>query len=62
MVNLLGTSTRTPFVKKVPTGSIHWYEKTENRPKRKMGHINYVGKNKKELLKTALFDRKGILI
>lgn len=62
MVNLLGTSTRVPLIKKFPTGAFHWYEKTENRPRRKMGHINYIGKNKKALLSQALSERKGILI
>lgn len=62
MVNLLGNSTRVPAIKKFPTGSLHWYDKTENHPRRKMGHINYIGRNKKNLLKKALFERKGILI
>ncbi len=62
MVNLLGHTTRVPFVKKFPTGSLHWYNKTENRPRRKMGHVNYIGKNKKNLLKKALLERKGILL
>lgn len=62
MVNLLGQSARTPQIKKFPTGSFHWYDKEDNRPKRKMGHINYVGRSKSTLLKTALTERKGILI
>ena len=62
MVNLLGTSTRRPLIKKYPTGSLHWYDKQENRPRRKMGHINYLGRNKKALLRKALFERKGILL
>lgn len=62
MVNLLGQSTRTPKLVKMPTGSLHWYDKIENRPRRKMGHINYIGKNKKALLKKALLERKGILL
>ncbi|MBC7740875.1 MAG: 5-(carboxyamino)imidazole ribonucleotide synthase [Bdellovibrionaceae bacterium] len=62
MVNLLGTSTRKPAVKKYPSGALHWYDKQENRPRRKMGHINYSGRNKKELLKMALLERKGILL
>ncbi len=62
MVNLLGQSTRIPLIKKFPTGQLHWYEKTENRIRRKMGHINYVGSKKNELLKKALSERKGILI
>jgi phosphoribosylaminoimidazole carboxylase PurK protein len=62
MVNLLGSSSRVPVIKKFPTGSFHWYEKTQNRIRRKMGHINYVGRNKKSLLTKALAERKGILL
>jgi 5-(carboxyamino)imidazole ribonucleotide synthase len=62
MVNLLGQSNRVPLIKKFPSGSLHWYEKTENRIRRKMGHINYIGSNRKKLLKLALQERKGILI
>ncbi len=62
MVNLLGQSLRQPFVKTFPTGALHWYEKMENRPKRKMGHVNYIGSNPKPLLALALKERKGILI
>ncbi len=62
MVNLLGTSTVLPVIRKMPTGSMHWYDKTENRARRKMGHINYIGKNKKSLLKKALLERKGIIL
>ena len=62
MVNLLGTSTRKPLIKKFPSGAIHWYEKQENRSRRKMGHINYLGRNKSNLLQKAITERKGILI
>lgn len=62
MVNLLGQTTRVPLIKTFPTGAFHWYNKTENRPRRKMGHINYFGQNKKTLLKKALHERKGILL
>ncbi|MGZ3692403.1 MAG: 5-(carboxyamino)imidazole ribonucleotide synthase [Pseudobdellovibrio sp.] len=62
MVNLLGQSVRHPLIKKFPTGELHWYGKTENRARRKMGHINYVGRKKSDLLKKALSERKGILI
>ena len=62
MVNLLGTSNATPAIRKMPTGSMHWYDKTENRPRRKMGHINFIGKNKKSLLKKALLERQGIVL
>lgn len=62
MVNLLGQSQRQPLIRKFPTGSLHWYDKTENRPRRKMGHVNYVGRSRSALLKKALAERKGILI
>lgn len=62
MVNLLGQTNRVPLIKKYPTGAVHWYEKIDNRPRRKMGHINYIGRSKKELLKRALSERKGILL
>lgn len=62
MVNLLGKSTRIPLIKKFPTGSLHWYDKPTSRARRKMGHINYVGRSKNELLKTALSERRAILI
>lgn len=62
MVNLLGETLRQPTIKAFPTGALHWYEKNENRPRRKMGHINYIGKNSKKLLELALKERKGILL
>lgn len=62
MVNLLGQTTKVPRLKKMPTGSLHWYNKTENRPRRKMGHINYIGRNQKQLLQKALLERKGIVL
>lgn len=62
MANLLGQSTRKPLIKKFPTGALHWYEKIENRKRRKMGHINYIGKNQKNLIHQALLERKGILL
>lgn len=62
MVNLIGKSIRHPKILKFPSGTLHWYNKTENRPRRKMGHINYIGKNKKTLLNIALSERKGILL
>lgn len=62
MVNLLGQTSHVPHIKKFPTGALHWYGKNENRPRRKMGHVNYVGRNKKTLLQKALHERKGILL
>lgn len=62
MVNLLGQSVRIPRISRFPTGSLHWYGKDENRPRRKMGHINYVGRHRRQLLKKALSERKGIIL
>ncbi len=41
------------------SGKLHWYGKTESRPGRKMGHINYVGKDP-SVLKIALQERKKL--
>lgn len=43
------------------TGSLHWYGKTESRPGRKMGHVNYCGANAKELLRCAQRERAQFL-
>lgn len=55
MLNLLGTSPeKLATARSQITGKIHWYGKTEARPGRKMGHINYLSKSKiniKRLLK-----------
>lgn len=58
MVNLLGDSTNTPQLE--PIKGLHWYGKEENRPGRKMGHINVVEKNPSEALKKALKLNKRI--
>lgn len=43
MYNLLGSSNREPSWSDIPSGvALHWYGKKENRPGRKMGHINTV--------------------
>lgn len=60
MANLIGEK-KSPM--KIPGelhGAIHWYGKLENRPGRKMGHINYVGSNSRELLKLAIKERKRV--
>ena len=55
MLNLLGTCpTQIPAARAQLTGKLHWYGKTEARPGRKMGHINYISQSKiniKSLLK-----------
>ncbi len=60
MTNLVGTSDEAPAFSKNLEGKLHWYGKKENRPGRKMGHINYTGTNVKSLLKLALKERKKI--
>jgi len=58
MVNLVGKSHELPEVPYNIQGQLHWYGKNDNRPGRKMGHVNYVGTNSKNLLKIALSERK----
>ncbi|MFP5520437.1 MAG: ATP-grasp domain-containing protein [Bdellovibrionia bacterium] len=57
MINLIGASNKPPQKPQLVTGQLSWYGKTENRPGRKMGHINYVGKNIKSLSKLAYQER-----
>ena len=61
MINLIGkTKNKIKFPINI-SGFIHWYGKSENRPGRKMGHINYIdvfsAKNAYQLLKKALKER-----
>lgn len=58
MANLIGTSEEEPSLKGQLTGHLHWYGKKDNRAGRKMGHVNYVGKTVKSVLKTALKERE----
>lgn len=61
MVNLLGDSQTNPSWKNPDDDTIiHWYGKSENRPGRKMGHINSVGSNGKKALKKALKVREKV--
>lgn len=60
MQNLLGTTVAKPRFPKTPTGRLHWYDKQDNRPRRKMGHINYIGDSVKKLQLTALKERRQI--
>lgn len=59
MTNLLGTNSRPLKTPEALTGQLHFYGKSENRPGRKMGHVNYLGPTGPALLKTALKERKG---
>lgn len=60
MTNLIGESNNKPELPSDLDGQLHWYGKAENRPGRKMGHINYIGNNQKQLLQKALKERKRI--
>lgn len=62
MVNLLGRKKVTPSWILPENGHLHWYGKKENRSGRKMGHINFLAKNPKHALKSALNAVKKISI
>jgi 5-(carboxyamino)imidazole ribonucleotide synthase len=60
MINLIGQKNTTQM--KAPKdflGQIHWYGKSESRPGRKMGHLNYTGSSTKSLLSLALKERNN---
>lgn len=59
MVNLLGETGDKPGLSPDSFGRLHWYGKKENRPGRKMGHINTFGRTPEDALKQALKWRKG---
>ncbi len=59
MLNLLGQSRQAPSWKPLPQDiSLHWYGKTENRPGRKMGHINAGGRSAQRALNRLFKVRK----
>jgi 5-(carboxyamino)imidazole ribonucleotide synthase len=59
MVNLLGDGKRQPKLSYAAgKGQLHWYGKTENRPGRKLGHINVLDQTPKKALEKALKWRK----
>lgn len=53
MLNLIGKSENPVQFPKYFDGSLYWYQKS-NRKGRKLGHINWLGKNKKALVNRAL--------
>jgi 5-(carboxyamino)imidazole ribonucleotide synthase len=59
MTNLLGLTNKELQAPSNLTGELHLYGKSENRPGRKMGHVNYLGAKGPDLLKKALKERKG---
>lgn len=60
MTNLLGEGTQPFRIPKELKGKLYWYGKSENRLGRKMGHINYLGESKMNLIDLALSERKEI--
>lgn len=62
MVNLLGASGGQETLSYAPEGRLHWYGKKENRPGRKMGHINVLDRSPDSALRRALKWRKDFLL
>lgn len=67
MSNLLGQSSTKPhwnqnWFHQNPQSQLHWYGKLENRPNRKMGHINTLGTTPKEALKKSLLARRKVTL
>lgn len=59
MYNLLGESRRQPRWTLANDVKLYWYGKTENRPGRKMGHINAIDKSPDKALVRLQRARKG---
>ena len=59
MVNLVGQTGALVSIPKNLSGTLYWYGKTQNRPGRKMGHINYTSNelDSKNLVKLAQKER-----
>lgn len=60
MQNIVGSSYRKPTIQVGLQGKLHWYDKKENKPKKKLGHINYFGNSLKSLVTLADYDLKKI--
>lgn len=60
MTNLIGASISEAKMPEHFSGHLHWYKKKENRPGRKLGHINYTSQtlSSRKLLERALKERK----
>lgn len=61
MVNLLGEGGTTRLSRSA-AGHLHWYGKSENRPGRKLGHINTLASGPRSALQKALKWRKEFLL
>lgn len=62
MANLIGAGRTQSSWEALGNCHLHWYNKTENRAGRKMGHLNATGKNKKEVEKNLISERKKFSI
>lgn len=70
MLNLLGEENHegkasiegTQVIQKSPGTQLHWYGKTQTKPKRKMGHITMVSDNLKDLLLRSEELKKNVKI
>ena len=62
MQNLSGETNRKVRFLGALEGRLYWYEKNKNRPRRKMGHINYIGNSLKNLQTYAQKDLKKIVL
>lgn len=60
MQNIVGTSNRKPGIEVGLQGKLHWYDKKQNRPHKKLGHINYFGNSLRSLVALADYDLKKI--
>lgn len=58
--NLIGTKYSMPVAHHELDGKLYWYNKKKNRPGRKLGHINYFGDSKNQLLQAFKSDRRKI--
>lgn len=60
MTNLIGESLSEAKMPQRFSGHLHWYKKKENRPGRKLGHLNYTSQtlSSRKLLDLALKERK----
>ncbi len=59
MLNLLGRKNHQLLSKRISDGKLHWYGKQENRPGRKMGHVNFVAASVSKAFKQLLQFKKA---
>ncbi len=62
MYNLLGSGISKELLRTKENVQIHWYGKSENKPGRKMGHINAQGVNPNAALRRATRARKDLKV